>query len=137
MNQTPVKLGPLALLLTVISICLTILSILSLTTAAADLRLASKYADTVSERYVLEIKGQEAIQKLDEELKAGVAPTGFEPSSEGEEGVLYTTLTDEDMSLTIGVELDQSAGDYSIVTWDYDHDWVQKDTIDNLWPGIG
>ena len=54
MKQVPIKLGPLALLLTVISICLTTLAILSFTTASADLRLAEKYADTVQTRYELE-----------------------------------------------------------------------------------
>ena len=43
--QQPIKLGPLALLLTVITICLTTLAILTLTTARADLRLAEKYAE--------------------------------------------------------------------------------------------
>ncbi len=42
MKQIPIKLGPLTLLLTVISICLTVLAILSFTTARADLRLAEK-----------------------------------------------------------------------------------------------
>lgn len=137
MNQTPVKLGPLALLLTVISICLTILSILSFTTAEADLRLAGKYADTVSERYALEIRGQKVLKALDEELSQGRVPSDFAPKDNGEDDVLYNTLTDEDMSLTIGVKIDTSEMDYTVVSWDYDHDWVQKDTIDNLWPGNG
>ena len=64
MKQVPIKLGPLALLLTVISICLTVLAILSFTTARADLRLAEKYAQTVSERYQLEISGQELLAEL-------------------------------------------------------------------------
>ncbi len=54
MKQVPIKLGPLALLLAVISICLTTLAILTFTTARADLRLAQKYAETVSTRYELE-----------------------------------------------------------------------------------
>ena len=41
MKQVPIKLGPLALLLAVISICLTTLAILTFTTARADLRLAA------------------------------------------------------------------------------------------------
>ena len=59
--QQPIKLGPLALLLTVITICLTTLAILTLTTARADLRLAEKYADTVAARYELERMGQAII----------------------------------------------------------------------------
>ena len=137
MNQTPVKLGPLALLLTVISICLTILSILSFTTAEADMRLAQKYADTVSSRYELEIQGQQAIKEMADELKAGTVPSGFEADPDGEEGVLYKTIRQDDMSLVIGITYDTDNGEYSIVSWDYDHDWEQKGTIDNLWPGNG
>ena len=62
MNQTssgrmPVKLGPLALLLTVISICLTTMAILTFATARADRRLAEKYAATVRLRYELDQEG--------------------------------------------------------------------------------
>ena len=52
-NRTPIRLLPLALLLTVISICLTVLAILTFSTAGADLRLAEKYAETVRTRYEL------------------------------------------------------------------------------------
>ena len=61
-NRTPIRLLPLALLLTVISICLTVLAILTFSTAGADLRLAEKYAETVRTRYELEIEGQEFLQ---------------------------------------------------------------------------
>ena len=62
MKDVPVKLGPLALLLTVISICMTVLAILAFTTARADLSLARTYAETVRERYSLEILGQQYLQ---------------------------------------------------------------------------
>ena len=66
MNRAPIKLGPLALLLTVISICLTTLAILTFTTARADLSLAEKYAQTVETRYALERQGQEFLREVSE-----------------------------------------------------------------------
>ena len=42
MKHVPIKLGPLALLLAVISICLTTLALLNVSTAKADERLAEK-----------------------------------------------------------------------------------------------
>ena len=66
MKHVPVKLGPLALLLAVVAICLTILAILSFTTGQADLRLAQRYADTVSERYALEAEGQQYVAIVNE-----------------------------------------------------------------------
>ena len=57
MNRIPIRLGPLALLLTVIAICVSSLGVLSVADAAADLRLAERYAETVRIRYELEEKG--------------------------------------------------------------------------------
>ena len=65
MKQVPIKLGPLALLLTVISICLTVLAILTFTTARADMALAEKYADTIRLRYELEAEGQSFLAEAD------------------------------------------------------------------------
>ncbi len=132
MNHTP-KLGPLALLLTVISICLTIMSILSYTTAGADMRLAEKYADTVSERYALEIKGQELLESADAVISSGGVPAGFSVSdTDGRE--YFADLKEGDLNLRIGIRTDGS-GDYEIISWKYEHDWVQDTRIGNLWSG--
>lgn len=72
MNQIPIRLGPLALLLTIISICLTTLSILTFTTSGADLRLAEKYADTVRVRYELEAEGQAFLEEAENAAAAGL-----------------------------------------------------------------
>ena len=72
MNQVPIRLGPLALLLTIISICMTTLSILTYTTSGADLRLAEKYADTVRVRYELEADGQAFVQEAESAVSAGL-----------------------------------------------------------------
>ena len=72
MKQLPVKLGPLALLLTVISICLTTLSILTFTTARADASLARKYADTVTARYSLMNQGEEFLRDAHQLADQGI-----------------------------------------------------------------
>ena len=54
MRQVSVRLGPLALLLTVIVICMTVLGLLAVTTARGDLSMARRYADSVEKRYGLE-----------------------------------------------------------------------------------
>ena len=99
MKQIPIKLGPLTLLLTVISICLTVLAILSFTTARADLRLAEKYADTVRSRYALEKQGQAFRQELSETDPADYGLSGWERDKDG---VYHTVLTRDDLSLSIG-----------------------------------
>ena len=64
MKHVPIKLGPLALLLAVISICLTTLALLNVSTAKADECLAEKFAETVQTRYALETEGQELLERL-------------------------------------------------------------------------
>lgn len=126
MSKAPIRLGPLALLLTVISICLAILAILTFTTARADLRLAEKYADTVQARYALERQGQEYLERL---------CTGRVPAPEADEdGVLRTTLEHGGYLLHIGLKPDGNGG-YEIVSWRQEKPWEQKETIDNLWSG--
>ena len=129
MNHTPVKLGPLALLLTVISICLTILSILSYTTAGADDRLAQRYAQTTSQRYELEVMGQEALAEF---------PAGFEADSSqsAEEGAVWKTIQLDDLALVIGA-VPEGDGSPRVVAWEMNREWNQDTQINNLWDGSG
>ena len=122
MKQVPIKLGPLALLLAVISICLTTLSILTFTTARADRWLAEKYAETVATRYELEIQGQQLRQ---EAAQAG-APAG-EPDADG---IVWTTFEKEGARLHVGMTVDGE-----IVSWRHEKEWEEDTDIGNLWAG--
>lgn len=126
MNKAPIRLGPLALLLTVISICLTILAILTFTTARADLRLAEKYAETVQARYALERDGQTYLADLDAGRETAPAPDG--------DGVRRSDLERGGYWLHIGLR-DDGQGGFEIVSWRQEKNWEQKETIDNLWSG--
>ncbi len=127
MSKTPVRLGPLALLLTVISICLAILAILTFTTVRADCRLAEKYAATVQARYALEKEGQEHLAALS---------SGREPAPEpDEDGLLRIELEKEGYLLHIALLPDGEDG-YEIVSWRQEKPWEQEEIIDNLWDGV-
>ena len=158
MNHAPVKLGPLALLLTVISICLTILSILTYTTAGADDRLAQRYSQTTTERYELEIAGQEALAEFpagfeanaeydnllasqtgaevtgetDDNLLASPLEGGGGPEGTGE-GALWKTIEQDGLILTIGAT--PGADGPQVVTWKVSRQWEQDGLIHNLWDG--
>ena len=110
MKHVPMRLGPIALLLTVVSICLSILAILAFTTARADVALAEKYAETVQTRYALEAQGQRFL--------ATAAPLD------------EITLTEDDTSLTIA--LDESG---RVCRWIVKKEWHQEDVIGGLWTG--
>ena len=127
MKQVPIKLGPLALLLTVISICLTVLSILTFTTARADLRLAEKYAQTVSARYALEVEGQELLRELQDSDPALLDMTRDASAR------WHADLERDGAHLRIAVE---KAGDgWQVVEWRQEKEW-QEDTSLNVWGGF-
>lgn len=131
MKQIPIKLGPLALLLTVISICLTTLAILSFTTASADLRLAEKYADTVQTRYELESRGQEFLKELSETDPADYSLMGWERDAGGN----YTEALECDgMVLHIGFRPDRASA-YQLISWRLEKNWEEDESIGTLWDG--
>ncbi len=112
MKKVPIKLGPLALLLAVISICLTTLSILSWTTARADYALARRYAETVSTRYELEAQGQKYISEY--------PPTGPDTKIFTLNGSRLIIVLDEK----------------GIASWKHEKEWEEDESIGNLWNGL-
>ncbi len=135
MKNPPVRLGPLALLLTVISICLTILAILTFTTAKADRSQAEKYAATVSVRYRLEAEGQQFLRELDRALREG--DEAFLNALEREEGgVLRKKLSLDGTDLDVALRLTGTGG-YELVRWRITKEWSEDLEVGNLWPGNG
>lgn len=132
MKHIPIRLGPLALLLTVISICMTTLGILAFSTARADYRLAEKYAATVEERYALEKEGQEFLREAGEAWKSGAGLDEFEEVRE-EGGIFYRTFTRGDRNLIVGV-VEEDSG-IRVVEWRMQKDWEPEEGMGNLWLG--
>ena len=126
MKHVPIKLGPLALLLAVISICLTTLALLNVSTAKADERLAEKFAETVKTRYALETEGQELLERL----YAG-EKDGWEMR---EDGTLWRAVERSGVTLQIGLRDDGPDG-YTVVNWTQEKEWEQDPHIADLWDG--
>lgn len=131
MKQVPIKLGPLTLLLTVISICLTTLAILTFTTARADMRLAEKYAETVRTRYALEAEGQRFLQEIQGMDSADLSLMGLERDAAG---VCWKTLEQDGARLRIGFTFDREGS--HVAAWRQDREWDQDTGIGNLWTGF-
>ena len=128
MNEVPVKLGPLTLLLTVISICMTTLAILAFYTASADHSLAEKYAQTVRERYALEAKGQRFLGETGDELAQGFM---LMPDMDG---LIHTEITEGSTSLNIGLK-PVGADGFSVESWKMERQWEEDTGTGNLWDG--
>lgn len=132
MKEVPIRLGPLALLLTVLSICLTTLGILAFTTARADLSLAEKYADTVRDRYAREAEGMEYLRDVREGLASGAGAADFEERDE--DGVIWKRIGDENRGLLIGLRIKEDKS-LEIVSWRLENRWEEESVPGNLWSG--
>lgn len=146
MNQVPIKLGPLALLLTVISICLTTLAVLTFSSSQADLSLAEKQAQTVKTRYELESRGQCYLDDVIQAVEAGDLSEiqgDFDGTMESDGGMMSEnvreitkTFSEGEMTLTIMLTLEDGA--VNVTSWRIQKGWEAKDvSLENLWPGLG
>ncbi len=131
MKQIPIKLGPVALLLTVISICLTVMAILTFSTAGADKAMADMFAGSTQTRYALEQRGQEFLQEADQILAGGGQLTDL-PEAEAADGGVEKVFEEEGYRLTVRLQ-PAEGGDYTIDQWTLEKEWEEKDTIDGLW----
>lgn len=134
MNQVPIKLGPLALLLTVISICLTTLSILTFSTSKADHVLAQKYADTVTSRYNLMNQGEEFLRDARELAEQGMPVTSIPGTTPGPGGRTTYELEEDGMRLTISLKA--AGGGIQVLEYRVTKDWAEDTSPGNLWMGF-
>ena len=134
MRHIPVRVGPLALLLTVISICMTTLGVLAFTTAKADMNLAEKYAATVHTRYELEELGQSFLEEAVRMLKSGKDVSVRPGVEKGEEGLLKWTLERGGFGLTVGIAPKDAAG-FEVACWTIQKAWEPEEGMGELWLG--
>lgn len=128
MRQVSVRLGPLALLLTVIVICMTVLGLLAVTTARGDLSMARRYADSVEKRYGMEAQGQAFLQQIVRD------PEVWDELERDKDDTGWKVLTEEGLSLHIGIARNRDK--YEIVSWQFiQESWEPKEEIGGLWSG--
>ena len=128
MKQIHVRLGPLALLLTVIVICMTVLALLAVTTARGDLSMARRYAESVETRYSLEAKGQAFL------CEAAQDPGSLDLLESDEDGTRWNVLSENGMSLRIGLIGQRKS--FRVVSWQLvQESWEPNDDIGGLWSG--
>ncbi len=132
MKHIPIKLGPLALLLTIISICMTTLGILAFSTARADWRLAEEYGETVRTRYELEAQGQSFLQTASEALQQGKGLEMLADIESVEEGIVWRTFEQGAFRLRVGIT--GESGILRVVSWRIQKEWELDEDL-NLWPG--
>ncbi len=134
------SVGSISLILIFAVLCLTIFSLLTLSTANEDARLSKRFADAAADYYEADTASEHILLKLLEELKSGKRPEnigGREISySDGGE-LLYagwTSPVDENRSIDVVVSFD---GDkISVEQWRQEENgsWTPSETLD-VWSG--
>ena len=137
MKQVPIKLGPVALLLTVITICLTVMAILTFSTANADRSMADMFASSTQIRYALEQEGQKFLQEADEALAEGKSLTdlpGTKTYEGGPDGSVEKVIEKDGYHLTVRLEPEEM-NTCRVAAWSLDKEWKENQQI-NVWQGF-
>ena len=122
-----IRLGPIAIFLTVIAAVLATLAILSVATSRADLLLAERFAKVTQIRYALEEEGSRVLMEID----GGGMPDG---ASYTEDGAILYASEREGYALT--VEAAPKEGGYDLRVWKIEKIWETENTGLDLWPGL-
>lgn len=122
MNQKRFRMSSMALLFTVVIVCVAVFSALTVVTAAQDLRLSRQYATRVQEFYDCEALGHQWLAQVEQ----GTMPEG----TWQEEDRLGVKLETDTMYLEICVQ--QTAQGLEIQQWSCSAKW-QPQADWNLW----
>lgn len=135
MDTKKVRLGSISILMSVILLCVTVLAVLSLTSARADDVMAQRFADQTSAYYDLQNEGQRYLAKADEEIKK----SGFDGaigalSADGAyldlDGNIVREIENETMKLTI--ILSSGVDGYKVEVYRTGILWEEDLTLDLL-----
>ncbi len=132
-----IRLGPIAVFLTVIAAVLSTMAILAVSTARADTVLAERFARATRIRYELEADGNRFLSAAD-----GVSPDASgnrslpegEDVSYGEDGSIVYETEKEGYGLVVRIRADENGG-YSIEEWKIYRIWHEEDPMAGLWNG--
>lgn len=127
MENKRFRVGSIAVLFTVVVLCVAIFGCLTVATANSDIRTARRYAQHVSQRTQMENLGQAWLSRADAWLRFG----GELPENavlEGDE--LKAQLTQDTMKLDICLKIQGTT--YEITRWSCTGIW-QPDDSWNLW----
>ena len=130
-----VRLGPIAIFLTVVAIILSTLSILSVATTNADMVLAERFAAVTKERYALEAKGERFLKTLDEQAQSGrinEAGLSLEKTKNGYRRIIM----DEKYWLDMEVAGPDESRSFKITKWEIKKKWKEDDPYENVWKGV-
>lgn len=144
---THINIGSVSIIVIFAVLCLTVFSVLSLSTAVTERRLAERSAEAVTAYYAADLACAERADAIGEALKSGVSATeiaaraeefGAELVAVTHEGTLLHLEQPVDGNQTLSAELLLSGGELHIRSWNVidTGSWEPDDTI-RVWSGDG
>ena len=125
-----IRLGPFAVFIAVITIILSMLAILSLSTAHADETLAKRYAEVTQIKYELERRGSVFLYELEGEALPE-SLSGRENVQQKEDGTWAYTDSAGSYSLEIVFEIKDGA--CHVIKQNIRRTWEEEETFLNVW----
>ena len=128
------RLGPVAVFLTIVAVILTTLATLTIATSRADIVLAERFAEMTQIRYSLEAQGSEFLSCLAEELEAGASLSSISELNRKADGIFEYKAERDGYELVI--RLTESDEDlYDIREWKITKVWEEEDLNQGIWAG--
>lgn len=128
------RLGPVAVFLTIVAVILTTLATLTIATSRADVVLAERFAEMTQIRYSLEAQGSEFLSSLAEELEAGASLSSISELNRKADGIFEYKAERDGYELVI--RLTESYEDlYNIREWKITKVWEEEDLNQGIWAG--
>ena len=129
-----VRLGTIAVLFTVVVLCVSVLAVLSVATVRADRAMSQRYAQQVTARSELENEGQRWLRQVlnaAEAHSAALTEADLPENTTLDGQTVRTTLTTGGRTLTAEVELDfdGASPDYRILSWVNVADWEEDEQV--------
>ena len=135
-----IRLGPIAIFLTVIAAVLATLAMLTIATSRADAAMAERFAKVTSLRYELETDGNRFLQQLDSTLKSGGPVELPDGAEQLDNGNVHYNIEKEGYALDVEVAVNPAGaagtGAYEVVGWKITKIWEGADPFEDLWPGF-
>lgn len=132
-----IRLGPIAIFLTIVAIVLSTLAVLTAATAGADKVMAERFASVTQIRYELESEGEQYLQKIDGLAAEGKLTAEAAGAEKVLSGGLKKTITKSGYTLTIETTDPGESGKYEVTGWKITREWNAEDPFSNIWQGGG
>jgi hypothetical protein len=129
-----IRLGPIAIFLTIIAIVMATLAVLTTATTNADKVMAERFAEVTKTRYALEAEGEKFIREFDEQ--AGSGKIDAKKLGAKKSGAAYIkTIKNNGYILKAGVTSAGNKDGYKITEWKLEKEWNADDPYSNVWKG--